>query len=75
MLSIKELAKKYNLNNFSTCNCGGYQTEKYSDGVFTLSWRKHRYLFQFRKRNEVLIHWTVVANAEKMITEFYEKIN
>jgi len=60
ILSVRELAVKYNLTAIGPCNCGGYRTEKFSNGTYTLSWRTSKCLFSMKKRNEMIKGWTAV---------------
>lgn len=72
ILSIKEVAEKYKLLSIGTCNCGGYPTEKYSDGVYTLFWRKTKYTFMLKKRNEIIKQPTPVKYLQDFMAEHFK---
>lgn len=74
-LSVKELATKFKLTKETTCHCNGFLTKKFSDGTYTLSWRKHRYMVSFRKRNEIILSWTKITNLETFLNNFYAEKN
>lgn len=70
--SVIELADKYGLKYIGSCYCGGPKAEKYSDGVFTLYWRKGQYLFRFRRRNDVLKNWTPVKQLQAYLETYFK---
>lgn len=73
ILSIKEVAAKYKMVYIGSCHCSGYDTEKYSDGVYTLSWRKNKYSFKLRKKNATIKDWTPVKELQKFMEDHFKK--
>lgn len=72
ILSIKEVAEKYKMISIGTCNCGGYHTEKFSDGIYTLSWRKTKYAFMLKKKNETIKQWSPVRELQAFMAEHFK---
>lgn len=72
ILSVVELAEKYELKNIGPCNCSGYHTERYSDGKYMLRWRTRKYVFKVQKRKDSLTQWLPVNKLQGYLENLFK---
>ena len=66
------------LNGFlasGTCRCDGYYTHKFRKGLYEVRWRKSKYLFRIRYKNDSVTEWLNISHLEKTLNELVAKNN
>lgn len=71
-MSVKELMSFYGYVYSGNCNCSGAFTEKYRrKDFYQFKWRKHKYQFMIKHKNDVIVNWTPVKDAEQKLKELH----
>lgn len=74
ILSVTELAEKYELKFVGTYKCcGGHVNDQFFDGSNTLIWRKTQYMFKFKKGKQIVQDWTLVSKLADYLEKYYGK--
>lgn len=68
-MSVKELMDHYGFVYYGNCNCSGAFTEKYKKGFYQFKWRKHKYQFQIKHKNDTIVDWSPLKEAEQKLIE------
>ncbi len=73
ILSIAEAAAKYKMIYVGKCHCDGTPTEKYSDSVYTLYWRRNKYVFRLMSKNTIIKNWTPVSQLVDFLASHFNQ--
>lgn len=73
--SVDELMKEYGYVFSGSCNCDGYETNKYKKDHRAIRWRKRQNKFQYWEGRTAVLNWTPIADLPEYLKKTHVAIS
>jgi hypothetical protein len=74
MNSVPKILSDYGFARAGSCSCGGTRNDIYKKDGYSLYYRKTRFLFKIKKKNETVVPVQGVTNLENVLKQLFPDV-